>query len=155
MATTITSFTFQKMTLEDVDNVNNIEQIAHYHPWSKSLLADAVTNYQCWLLLNKQHVIGYGMLKVIAGEAELLNIAIHPTEQNKGLGKILLQHLMQEAEKSDASECFLEVRESNLSAYRLYEHYGFNEIGRRANYYPTPQGHEDALIMACILNPKI
>ena len=49
-------------------------------------------------------------------------------------------------------ECFLEVRASNHSAYRLYERYGFNEIGRRRNYYPAAGGgSEDALVMACTL----
>jgi len=48
-------------------------------------------------------------------------------------------------------ECFLEVRASNQSAYRLYERYGFNEIGRRRDYYPVAGGREDALVMACPL----
>ena len=48
-------------------------------------------------------------------------------------------------------ECFLEVRASNQSAYRLYERYGFNEVGRRRDYYPAVGGREDALVMACTL----
>ena len=48
-------------------------------------------------------------------------------------------------------ECFLEVRASNTSAYRLYERYGFNEVGRRRGYYPSAEGREDALVMACTL----
>ncbi|MCG9958445.1 ribosomal-protein-alanine N-acetyltransferase, partial [Pseudomonas aeruginosa] len=50
-----------------------------------------------------------------------------------------------------ARECFLEVRASNQAAYRLYERYGFNEIGRRRDYYPAVGGREDALVMACTL----
>lgn len=147
----ITNFSFRKMTLEDVEAVYSIEQQAHYHPWSKALIIDAVTSYQCWIIFDNHQIAGYGMIKVVADEAELLNIAISPTQQNKGLGKALLAHLMTEAEQLGASECFLEVRESNQQAYYLYERYGFNEIGRRTNYYPTPQGHEDALIMAYLL----
>lgn len=139
---------FQKMTLGDVDAVYEIEQLAHYHPWSKKLITDAVTSYQSWLVFTEQVLAGYGMIKVTADEAELLNIAIHPSLQSKGLGKALLQHLMLEAEQLGAKECFLEVRESNLAAYQLYQNHGFNEIGRRPNYYPAPQGYEDALIMA-------
>ncbi|QQP87096.1 ribosomal protein S18-alanine N-acetyltransferase [Entomomonas asaccharolytica] len=142
---------FRKMTIEDVDVVYHIEQQAHYHPWSKNIIKDAVSSYQCWLLFNQQQLAGYGFLKIIVDEAELLNIAINPPQQNKGLGKLLLDHLMKETEQLGAKECFLEVRESNLNAYHLYESYGFNEIGRRTNYYPTAKGHEDALIMAYLI----
>lgn len=148
----IINYHFQKMTIDDVNTVSNIEQRVHYHPWSKKLLADAVTAYQAWLLTADQQLLGYGMIKVIANEAELLNIAIAPSYQGKGLGKVLLTKLMKEAVKLGASECFLEVRESNHSAYALYEAFGFNEVGRRPNYYPAPKGHEDALIMALLLD---
>ncbi|MOA53014.1 ribosomal-protein-alanine N-acetyltransferase [compost metagenome] len=74
-----------------------------------------------------------------------------PESQGRGLGLRLLEHLMQRAGELKAAECFLEVRESNQSAYRLYERYGFNEIGRRRGYYPAVGGREDALVMACTL----
>ena len=63
----------------------------------------------------------------------------------------LLEHLMAEAGRQGGRECFLEVRASNQSAYRLYERFGFNEIGRRRDYYPAVGGREDALVMACPL----
>lgn len=147
----VANISFQKMTANDVNAVTEIEQLAHYHPWSKNLIRDAVTSYQSWLVFTDQVLAGYGMIKIIADEAELLNIAIHPNFQGKGLGKALLQHLIVEAQQQGAKECFLEVRESNLTAYQLYESFGFNETGRRPNYYPSPQGYEDALIMAYTL----
>lgn len=148
----LTPFVFQKMTEHDIDEVNDIEQKAHYHPWTKKLLIEAIQHYQCWSLFNNQQLIGYGILKVVLNEAELLNITISPTSQGKGIGKYLLQKLMHEAKKLNADECFLEVRESNHNAYKLYERFGFNEIGRRPNYYPSEKGYEDALIMAYLLN---
>lgn len=147
----LTNLLFREMTENDVNHVNYIEQQAHYHPWSETLIKEAIHLYRCWVLQQNQKIIGYGILKIVLNEAELLNIAINPQQQGCGLGKCLLAHLMQEAKKLGADECFLEVRETNLSAYRLYENFGFNEIGRRANYYPTKQGFEDALIMGCIL----
>lgn len=138
---------FRPMSLADVTTVHSIEQAAHYHPWTQKLLTEAVAHYHCWLLVEQQQILGYGILKVVADEAEILNIAITPAHQGKGLGKQLLAKLMLEAEQLKAQECFLEVRESNTHAYRLYEQFGFNEVGRRANYYPAPQGYEDALIM--------
>ena len=69
----------------------------------------------------------------------------------RGLGLTLLEHLMSIAYKADARECFLEVRDSNRAAFSLYERYGFNEIGRRRDYYPAVGGREDAVVMACTL----
>ena len=59
--------------------------------------------------------------------------------------------LVQRARERGGRECFLEVRASNTTAYRLYERYGFNEVGRRRAYYPAADGREDALVMACTL----
>jgi ribosomal-protein-alanine N-acetyltransferase len=67
------------------------------------------------------------------------------------LGLALLEHLMSRAYAANARECFLEVRDSNTGAFRLYERYGFNEIGRRRDYYPAVGGREDAVVMACTL----
>ena len=78
-------------------------------------------------------------------------ITVRPQSQGRGLGLQLLEHLMQRARQLGAGECFLEVRASNQSAYRLYERYGFNEVGRRRDYYPAAGGREDALVMACTL----
>ena len=66
------------------------------------------------------------MINVIIDEAHLLNITVKPENQGRGLGLRLLEHLMQRARELKAGECFLEVRASNESAYRLYERYGFN-----------------------------
>lgn len=148
----LTDLSFRQIVENDLDTINMIEQKAHYHPWSIALLKDAIQSYQCWALLYQQELIGYGIFKIVLSEAELLNIAITPNLQGKGFGKYLLQQLMQQASKQGAHECFLEVRESNHAAYHLYEAFGFNEIGRRANYYPAPKGYEDALIMACLLD---
>jgi [ribosomal protein S18]-alanine N-acetyltransferase len=67
------------------------------------------------------------------------------------LGLLLLDKLMKRAYEINGRECFLELRASNQSAYRLYERYGFNEVGRRRDYYPAVGGREDALVMACTL----
>jgi ribosomal-protein-alanine N-acetyltransferase len=48
---------------------------------------------------------------------------------------------------------FLEVRPSNRHAIALYEHAGFNEIGRRRGYYPARKNREDAIVMALELLP--
>lgn len=142
---------FRPMTEADIDAVLKIEYAAFSHPWTRGIFLDSLNSYQCWLMFEGAQQIGHGVIQLILGEAHLLNITVKPENQGRGLGLRLLEHLMAEAQKAGASECFLEVRLSNVSAYRLYERYGFNEIGRRRDYYPTPGGREDALVMACTL----
>lgn len=95
--------------------------------------------------------VGHGVVQIILDEAHLLNITVKPENQGRGLGLALLEHLMSRAHAANARECFLEVRDSNTAAFRLYERYGFNEIGRRRDYYPAVGGREDAVVMACTL----
>lgn len=142
---------FRLMQADDLDSVVVLEQKAFSHPWTRALYADALTSYECWMMYVGQQHVGHGVISQIVDEAHLLNIAIDVAQQGKGLGLQLLEHLMQRASQRGCVECFLELRASNLSAYGLYERFGFNEIGRRRDYYPTAEGHEDALVMACTL----
>ncbi|WP_354623649.1 GNAT family N-acetyltransferase [Psychromonas sp. MME2] len=80
-----------------------------------------------------------------------MNIAISPTNQGRGLGRKLLQFLLDHARQKDEQEIWLEVRESNLNALSLYSQAGFVEVDRRKDYYPCENGREDALIMCCYL----
>lgn len=144
--------TFRPMTLDDVVAVAHIEQQSYDFPWSKNLFEQAAksTKY-CALAELDGKIIGYGIVSYVVGEAELLNICIAPDAQGKGYSKVFLQHLIHHATEKDNQEMYLEVRVSNASAIALYQGAGFNEIGRRKNYYPTKQGKEDAILMALSL----
>jgi ribosomal-protein-alanine N-acetyltransferase len=145
------SIRFRPMTEADLNAVLKIEYAAFSHPWTRGIFQDGIKSYSCWVMFEGEQQVGHGVINVILDEAHLLNITVKPESQGKGLGYRLLEHLMEQAKAADARECFLEVRESNQAAYRLYERYGFNEIGRRRNYYPAVNGREDALVMACTL----
>ena len=142
---------FRPMTGADLDRVVQIENAAFSHPWSRNLFADGLKSYDCWLMFDGDEQIGHGIIQIILDEAHLLNITVRPQSKGQGYGLQLLEHLMAEAGRQGGRECFLEVRASNQSAYRLYERFGFNEIGRRRDYYPAANGREDALVMACTL----
>lgn len=145
------AISFRRMTAEDIDAVLKIEYAAFSHPWTRGIFTDAVGSYQCWLMFDGSQQVGHGVIQMILDEAHLLNITVKPESQGRGLGLALLTHLMSEARQQGGNECFLEVRASNTSAYRLYERFGFNEVGRRRNYYPIAGGREDAIIMVCPL----
>lgn len=145
------AISFRPMTEADLDAVLKIEYAAFSHPWTRGIFADGLKSYECWVMFEGTQQVGHGVIQIILDEAHLLNITIKPESQGCGLGLRLLEHLMARANELGARECFLEVRESNQSAYRLYERFGFNEIGRRRGYYPAVGGREDALVMACTL----
>lgn len=142
---------FRQMTEADIEQVLKIEFAAYSHPWTRGIFLDGLKSYDCWLMFAGNQAVGHGVIQLILDEAHLLNITVKPESQGCGLGLRLLEHLMQCATARGARECFLEVRHSNRMAYRLYERYGFNEIGRRRDYYPAVGGREDALVMACTL----
>jgi ribosomal-protein-alanine N-acetyltransferase len=143
--------TFRPMTEADLDSVLKIEYAAFSHPWTRGIFLDGLKSYEIWLMFEGNQQVGHGVINVIIDEAHLLNITVKPESQGRGLGLLLLDRLMKRAYELNGRECFLELRASNQSAYRLYERYGFNEIGRRRDYYPAVGGREDALVMACTL----
>jgi ribosomal-protein-alanine N-acetyltransferase len=136
---------------EDLDEILPIEGKAHAYPWTPGIFTDCiVSGYNCWVLEEHGSVIAYGVLQIAVGEAHLLNITVSPKRQGEGLGRRLLNDLIDVA-RDKADTLFLEVRPSNKSAVALYLSMGFNEIGLRKNYYPAASGREDALMMALAL----
>lgn len=140
---------FRHMTEADVEAVLNIEFAAFSHPWTRGIFLDCVkSGYECWMMFLGDQQVGHGVLSAAGDESHLLNLTVKPESQCNGLGGKLLAHLIEQGRQRGAETTFLEVRESNQPAIRLYERFGFNEIGRRRGYYPAVGGREDALVMA-------
>lgn len=137
------------MQSADLPSVLQNERRGYTHPWSEGIFRDCLNNgHECWLLEHSGKVVGHGILSVAAGESHLLNVCVHPDCQGNGFGRLLVEHLLERARDCEASTIFLEVRPSNLVAYRLYEKLGFNEVGIREGYYPAYTGREDAIVLA-------
>lgn len=136
------------LAAEDISIVMALERSAHSHPWRQSSFEDCLKGRQkCWLAECDGVLVGYVVVTHGGGDAELLNISVSPAYQRKGIGSCLLQHAINTV-KDKADMLFLEVRMSNRKAIELYSKEGFFEVGQRKNYYPTVNGHEDALLMA-------
>lgn len=136
------------------DDVWRIEQAANTFPWAESMIRKEPNRIAAnYVLVVDDLVVGYCFGQLVAGEGTLLNIAIDPIHQRKGYGKLLLNGFIDALDAKQAEEIWLEVRESNLGAYKLYEATGFNETNRRVGYYPAVGGREDALIMAYMFMP--
>ena len=132
----------------DLPEVAAVEQASYAFPWSENIFRDCLrVGYTCRALDLSGQVIGYGVMSLGAGEAHILNVCVREQFRSVGFGRRLLEHLLERAAAAGVAEAFLEVRPSNLSAIRLYQHLGFEQIGIRRGYYQAPDGREDAIVL--------
>ncbi|MGC0830285.1 ribosomal protein S18-alanine N-acetyltransferase [Pantoea agglomerans] len=137
------------LTPDDLAQAFAIECRSHAFPWSEKTFASNQGERFINLRLDvDDKMAAFAITQVVLDEASLFNIAVDPAFQRRGLGRQLLQHLIDELIKRDVLTLWLEVRASNLPAIALYEQLGFNQVSRRPNYYPTASGREDAILMA-------
>ena len=136
----------------DFDRLYEIEQQVHLVPWSFGTLKNNLgERYLNLKLIENNQIIGFAICQTVLDEATLFNIAILPSYQGNGFGKLLLNELIIQLKEKGVQTLWLEVRESNPARF-LYEKIGFNEVDIRKNYYPKPSGgRENAVVMACYL----
>jgi len=140
---------FRPMQESDIRAVHAVETAAYDFPWSRVIFQDCLrVGYCCWVMERDHVVSGYGVMAVAVGESHILNLCVHPVAQSIGLGRCLLDYLLDVSRRHKADCAYLEVRPSNTAARRLYARAGFEEVGMRRNYYPARFGREDAIIMA-------
>ena len=140
---------FRRMTLGDVERVMRVEHEVYEFPWTEKIFSDCIrVGYYCWLALQRQNIVWHAVISVSAGESHMLNLSIAREYQRRGFGKEFIEFLIQQAQAKQAQTMLLEVRPSNTAAINCYNSAGFNEIGLRKDYYPAPEGREDALLFA-------
>lgn len=149
-----TSMKIRAMQMSDLANVMQVETTGHDFPWTESIIHDCIlVGYSCWVIETNQGIQGHGIMSMSGDECHILNICIKPSEQRKGFGRAIMQHLIQVGKDNGAKCAFLEVRASNLPAINLYHQLGFNQIHMREGYYPAPNDtREDAIVLALELN---
>ena len=141
------------MVAADVPAVEAIEKQAYpaVQAWSEGIFRDCLrVGYLCQVLEVDAEPAGYGILSIAAGEAHLLNVCVAPVRQGRGLGRLLVEHFLDLADRYKAHTVYLEVRPSNTPARALYKSLGFRRIGVRKCYYPVAPGEprEDAIQLA-------
>ena len=122
--------------------------------WTQSQCAGLLPMPGVWLMLARDDdaVVGFALARAIAGEAELLLLAVRGAAQRRGIGQLLVDRFESDAAARGAGRLHLEVREGN-HAFSLYERAGFGLVGRRRNYYSGHAGATyDALTLAKIPN---
>jgi [ribosomal protein S18]-alanine N-acetyltransferase len=154
---------FAPLTMDDLDAVHAVEKSAYAHPWSRKHFADSVqAGHPAMMLLGEalpdevvfpqrpdgRVLLGYVVAMPGVEEMHLLNITVAPAHQRQGWARLLLDALVLWSRGQGAQWLWLEVRASNAAARRLYERYGFRQVGVRKGYYPAGQfQREDAIVM--------
>lgn len=138
---------FRPATAEDLPAIVTIERGSFSDPWSAATFAEMLASPtdRCLVITRGGGLLGYAIVRRIGPEAELLNVAVHPTSRRQGLGDALLAEILRELDASGGVTVYLEVRASNIAAETLYRRHGFLPVGRRRDYYEAPR--EDALLM--------
>lgn len=132
----------------DLGRIHEIEVDSFPDPWSQSGFRDLLGNSLARLeVAENEHgvVVGYAVALFVADESEIANLAVASNTRRLGIGARMLDGLLATAGSLGTRSMFLEVRESNLAARRLYASRAFEIVGRRSAYYRKPD--EDALIM--------
>lgn len=140
------------MTEADVPAVAAVERAAYQFPWSEGIFRDCVgVGYVCRIVTLSDAVVAHSVMSVGAGEAHILNLCVADAFRCRGIGKRLLQHMLERAAAAGMNEAFLEVRPTNIAAIRLYQALGFEQIGVRRGYYQAVSGREDAAVFKLAL----
>lgn len=137
----------RRMTAADLEQIAELEKICFSEPWSYGILESGIYSpYDVYFVLEQEErILGYCNLRVLAGEGEVQRIAVLPAWRGLGLGRELMEAMVDFARVQKASAITLEVRAGNAAARKLYESYGFKAEAVRKGYYRNPE--EDAIIM--------
>jgi len=140
------------MTLDDLSDVLAIDRLSFPIPWSeRSYRHELLSNPVSHLLVADDHcenhiaLVGYVGFWFIVDEMHISTLAVHPRHRRMGIGTRLLAEALDRGREMGGVVATLEVRRSNQAAVRMYKNFGFEIVGRRANYYRD--NSEDAWLM--------
>ena len=136
-----------QMTSAHISSIAELEKICFSDPWSENSVASELKNpLSLWLVaVEGDRLAGYIGSQSVEGEADVMNVAVHPDFRRRGIAEELCLRLVTILNERNIHSLTLEVRASNAAAIALYEKLGFTLVGRRPNYYRHPK--EDAHIM--------
>lgn len=137
----------RNMSSEDVEQAAALEAEVFTLPWTAQDFAQALCcGYAYYLVAEEEeYLLGICGLRNIVGEGEITNVAVRQSRRNMGIGRAMMEGLLQRGLEEGIKAFTLEVRESNEAAIRLYETLGFRTEGIRRSFYERPV--ENAVIM--------
>ncbi|ENQ78575.1 ribosomal protein S18-alanine N-acetyltransferase [Brucella melitensis] len=137
---------------QDSHAIQRIHAVAFHHGWSsddfRSLIAqDTIFGFIARPQGKPNEACGFVLVRLVAGEAEILTIAVSRDVQRQGVGRMLMDGVLRHLYQERAETLFLEVDEANIAAQALYRRLGFQKVGDRPAYYETANGRSAALIL--------
>jgi ribosomal-protein-alanine N-acetyltransferase len=132
----------------DLERVMEIERECFSTPWKETTFRGLMKRSDTDLLVAETAdgwIAGYAACWTVIDQSELGNVAVSAGARGEGIGGALVDAVVERIQARGATECYLEVRESNEAAQHLYRQRGFVVVGRRPRYYSLPT--EDALVM--------
>ena len=138
--------TIRMASCADLDALLTIEQSCYLFPWSRRQFIDEFESPFAALdvAVIDQQIAGYLCSWLICGELQIQNLATSPQYRRRGIGQTLLEYVIERSQQQGLLSAWLEVREDNQAAIKLYLASGFEVQGRRKKYY---QDGEDALLL--------
>jgi ribosomal-protein-alanine N-acetyltransferase len=137
----------RRLQLRDLTAIETIERSAYPTPWSRSMFAGELSKPSsvCLGAFEDEVLVGYLITSRYVDAWHVMNVAVAPDRQRRGIASALLGRLFELTAADDRRGYTLEVRVSNAGAISLYERLGFEQRGVRRGYYTD--NREDALIM--------
>ena len=145
----MSNFIIERMTRVDEAQVEAIEQEIFSVPWSEKSFIDACETKENVYIVCKDNgkVLGYCGMWTVLGEGNITNMAVAKEYRRQGIAKLLMSEMERiSIEENGVDVFFLEVRQSNENAKKLYEKMGYKPIGTRKRFYEKPV--EDAIVMS-------
>ncbi|MBQ9852705.1 MAG: ribosomal protein S18-alanine N-acetyltransferase [Ruminiclostridium sp.] len=141
------NYTLVPMDRSHLAGVAELERLCFSTPWNEAMLEEELYNDTASFIVAEGEdgsVLGYAGLHVILDEGYIDNVAVRPSCRRMGIADRLLDVFIRFGQ-ANLAFLTLEVRPSNTPAVALYQKHGFQEVGRRPNYYDNPK--EDALLL--------
>lgn len=137
----------EKVSMDDINEMLKIEKKSFASHWSKQTFIDefSAENGHYIEMKDNKKICGYTGFRHVLDEGHITTLAVHPKYRKKGIGTKLIEQLLVDAKERGLKKLFLEVRQSNVPAQKIYKKLGFKVIDRRREYYQHPV--EDALVM--------
>ena len=132
---------------KDISLIADIERECFTTPETENTVREVIENpvYEAYVSELDGEIVGHTITMSSCGEEDILSVAVRPSCRRLGIGKMLMDNILQKAQTNGITDIFLEVRKSNIAAISLYERSGFEKVGERKNFYDLPR--EDAVLM--------
>ena len=135
-----------EMNLQDLENIKGCLLTDFDNFWSYNILKQELENGKSKYFVAKQEneIVGFAGILLIIDQVNIMNIVVKKDKRNFGIGSLLLEEIIRYSKIHNATSITLEVNEKNIPAIKLYEKYGFKQVGLRKKYY---NNEDNAILM--------